>query len=235
MNQFPLLIGGRERKEGPPQPVLDKYDGSVVGEVFHADMPALQDAIACASRARMAMAELPAHERSRIILDARSRLESKKSDLGEVICREAGKPIKYARGEVDRCLENLAFAAGEALRVHGETVPVDASTAGDGRSGYFERHPIGVVAAISPFNFPLNLAAHKVAPAVAAGCPVILKPAGLTPISGIELSVHLWKQVFRKAASALSPDPGPPWENNWSSTPMWPRSVSPAAGLWVNT
>ena len=130
MEQFPFLIGGHEQTSGPPQPVLDKYDGSVVGEVFNTDESALREAVSMAVQARTTMADLPAHERSRIILDARAKLEEKKTRLAEIIAREAGKPLKYALGEVDRCLENLVFAAGEALRIHGETVPMDASSAG---------------------------------------------------------------------------------------------------------
>ena len=208
MENYPLLIGGEARFREPETPVTDKFDGTILGTVSTADHQDVDDAVNRAGQAMSTMACLPAHERCRIILKAREILEERKSRISEMIAREAGKPIRYASGEVDRCLENLAFAAGEALRIHGETVPVDASTAGDGRSGYFERFPIGAVAAISPFNFPLNLAAHKIAPAVAAGCPVILKPAGVTPISGYELVRAFLEAGIPEGGISLITGPG---------------------------
>jgi len=187
MEPIPLIVGGVQRSTPQTQDVRDKYDGTTIATVSVAGTTDVEDAIRMAETVRPKMASLPAHERSRIIRDAAKLLSDRKSVLSSLIAREAGKPIRYAQAEVERTLENLDFAAGEALRIHGETVPIDASTAGNGRTGYYERFPIGIVVAISPFNFPLNLAAHKLAPAVAAGCPVILKPAGQTPLSGIEL------------------------------------------------
>ncbi len=207
MQRYQPIIGGTRRKANTVEPVLDKYTGEPIAEVELAHPDLVSDALEAAFQAREQMAKLPANVRCEIIRKAREILKEKREHLSLTIAREAGKPMKYAAGEVDRCLENLDFAAGEAQRIHGETLPVDASTAGEGRSGYFARYPIGVVAAISPFNFPLNLAAHKIAPAIAAGCPVILKPAGLTPVSGIELV-----QVFVDAGvpeGAISVLPGP--------------------------
>jgi len=108
-------------------------------------------------------------------------------ELATTICREAGKAWKYSAGEVDRAVETFQFAAEEAKRIHGETVPLDASTGGENRVGFWLRTPVGVVAAISPFNFPLNLVAHKVAPALAAGCSLVLKPATTTPLTAVLL------------------------------------------------
>jgi acyl-CoA reductase-like NAD-dependent aldehyde dehydrogenase len=105
--------------------------------------------------------------------------------LARTVCAEAGKPIKQARGEVARCIDTFSFAAAEARKLAGTLVPMDASAAGANKLAYIIREPIGVVGAISPFNFPLNLVSHKLAPAVAAGCPVVLKPASNTPLSGL--------------------------------------------------
>lgn len=184
---YPLIIGGKEVMTESRGQVVDKYSGEPFAEVALADEKLVNEAIASAERAKKTLAEMPAHARSRIIRDAARNLEEKSEYFTDLLAREAGKPYKFARAEVERCVENIEYAAEEAKRIHGETVPIDASRAGDGRIGYYERHPVGVVLAISPFNFPLNLAAHKLGPAIAAGCPVILKPSSQTPLTGIEL------------------------------------------------
>ncbi len=185
--KYNLIIGGKEVETDKKSKVFDKYSGEQIAEVSIATEKEVELALEKAVKAKKSMANLPAHRRAEIILKAVEIIRQKRDFLGKLIAMEAGKPIKYALGEVDRCIENLTFAAEEARRIHGETFPVDASKAGENRYGFYERFPIGVVVAISPFNFPLNLAAHKVGPAVASGCPVILKPAGVTPLSGIEL------------------------------------------------
>lgn len=208
MQRYQPIVGGTCRKASTVEPVLDKYTGEPIAEVELANPDMVDEALETGYQARRQMAVLPAHKRCDIIRKAREILKERRDHLALIIAREAGKPMKYAAGEVDRCLENLDFAAGEALRIHGETLPVDASTAGEGRSGYFARYPIGVVAAISPFNFPLNLAAHKIAPSIAAGCPVILKPAGLTPLSGIELVQAFVEAGVPEGAISVLPGPG---------------------------
>ena len=185
--KYNLIIGGKEVETGKKSKVFNKYTGEQIAEVSIATEKEVELALETAVKSKKTMVNLPAHKRAEIILKAVEIIRKKREFIGKLIAMEAGKPIKYALGEVDRCIENLTFAAEEAKRIHGETFPVDASKAGENRCGFYERFPIGVVVAISPFNFPLNLAAHKVGPAVAAGCPVILKPAGLTPLSGIEL------------------------------------------------
>ena len=185
--EYGLIVGGKEVKTDNRKKVFDKYSGEAIAEVSQAGEKEVDEALNEAMKAKKVLAETPAHKRAEYIFKAVEIIKSKREFLGKLIAMEAGKPIKYALGEVDRCIENLTFAGEEAKRIHGETFPVDASKAGENRYGFYERFPIGVVVAISPFNFPLNLAAHKVGPAVAAGCPVVLKPAGLTPLSGIEL------------------------------------------------
>ena len=185
--EYGLIIGSKNVKTEKRKKVFDKFTGEIIAEVSIATEKEVELALDSALRAKKTMAELPAHRRAEIIFKAVEIIKGKREFLGKLIAMEAGKPIKYALGEVDRCIENLTFAGEEAKRIHGETFPVDASKAGENRYGFYERFPVGIVVAISPFNFPLNLAAHKVGPAIAAGCPVILKPAGLTPLSGIEL------------------------------------------------
>lgn len=185
--EYGLIIGGKKVKTDKKSKVIEKFSGKQVAEVSVATEKEVEEAVQLAYNSRKTIASLPAHKRAEIIFKAAEIIKSKRDFLGKLIAMEAGKPIKYALGEVDRCIENLTFAGEEAKRIHGETFQVDASKAGENRYGFYERFPIGVVAAISPFNFPLNLAAHKIGPAIAAGCPVILKPAGVTPLSGIEL------------------------------------------------
>jgi len=187
IKKYGLFIDGKETKSDGTLTVYDKFDGQPIAEVSVAGEKEIERALTAAKKAEKTMAALPAHTRSRIIRDAAGIISSKSEQLTKIIIREAGKPYKFARAEVERCIENIEYASEEANRIHGETIPLDASKAGEGRMGYYDRFPIGIVLAISPFNFPLNLAAHKIAPAIAAGCPVILKPASVTPTIGIEL------------------------------------------------
>jgi acyl-CoA reductase-like NAD-dependent aldehyde dehydrogenase len=133
------------------------------------------------------MAAMPAHRRGAVLGNASRLIEAQAEELARLMAKESGKPMKYTRGEVNRAVETFLFAADEARRIHGETVPMDAARGGVGKVGFYVRVPVGVVAAITPFNFPLNLVAHKVAPAVAAGCPIVLKPAPATPLTALRL------------------------------------------------
>ena len=161
--------------------------------------------------ARALESPLPAHERARILDATAKLLEERQDEAARTICAEAGKPLKAARVEAQRAVSTYTFAAVEARKLAGEMVPMDASPAGEGKLGFTLRLPIGVVGAISPFNFPLNLVAHKIAPALAAGCPVVLKPASATPLSalflaGLEEEAGLppgWLNVVTGAASEI--------------------------------
>ncbi|MBN2361838.1 MAG: aldehyde dehydrogenase family protein [Deltaproteobacteria bacterium] len=176
------IIGG-ERVPGRTRPVVSPFDGRTVGEVDHASSVQVSAAIAAAVRAVPAMRALPAHERAAALQRMVDLLRQRADALADALCDEAGKPIQYARAEVTRCQQTFAMAAAEAARLTDESVALDAVPAGAGRFGIVRRFPIGAIAAISPFNFPLNLSAHKVAPALAAGCSVVLKPASRTPLT----------------------------------------------------
>ncbi len=167
--------------------VRDKYTGEVIGRVPVADREAVERAVAAAREAFPAWSRTPAHRRAAIIHRAADLLEARREEIATTIAREAGKAWKHALAEADRSVETFRFSAEEAKRVHGETVPMDASAAGEGRWGFWVRVPVGVVAAITPFNFPLNLVAHKVGPALAAGNSVVLKPASTTPLTAVLL------------------------------------------------
>ncbi len=183
-----LFVGGKWVKEKEMMPVIDKYSGETIGKVPVASRKTVEKAIAAAHAAFPGYSRLPAHKRFRILEKTSQLLARHQDEIATIICREAGKAWKYSVGEVQRAVETFQFSAEEAKRIHGETVPMDASVAGEGRMGFYLRCPVGVVSAITPFNFPLNLVAHKVGPALAAGCTLVLKPASTTPLTAIRLA-----------------------------------------------
>lgn len=182
-----LFIDGSWVSGGSPIEVKNKYSSEVFGTLPTARPDDVDAAIAAAERAASQMESMPAYKRSDILARTASLINQKRENLARIIAAEAGKALKYARVEVDRAVNTFTIASEEAKRIHGETVPLDAIAAGEGYFGFWTRRPVGVVAAISPFNFPLNLVAHKVAPALAAGNTVVLKPATSTPLTAVEL------------------------------------------------
>ncbi len=183
-----LYVGGQWVDDKSKLDVIDKYTGETIAVVPVASRETVGRAIAAAHAAFPGWSRTPAHRRFRILEKASQLLAKHQDEIAAIICREAGKAWKYSAGEVARAVETFQFSAEEAKRVHGETVPMDASTAGEGRVGFYLRCPVGVVGAITPFNFPLNLVAHKVGPALAAGCAIVLKPASTTPLTAIRLA-----------------------------------------------
>lgn len=167
--------------------VYNKYDDSLIGTLPVATRDQVDEAIAAAERAAPVLADLPAHKRAEILNRAAALMQERREDIAKTIAAEAGKALKYARIEVDRAIGTFTIAAEEAKRIHGETVPLDAVPSGEGYFGFYVRRPVGVVVAITPFNFPLNLVAHKVAPAIAAGNSLVLKPAATTPLTSVKL------------------------------------------------
>jgi acyl-CoA reductase-like NAD-dependent aldehyde dehydrogenase len=181
-----LLVGGEWIETGDWIDVRSPYSGAVVGRVASAGADETRRAIDAAERA---MREpLPAHKRAEILVRVAAALGRRHDEVARVISDEAGKPMKQARVEAQRAMSTYTFAAVEARKLAGEMVPMDASQTGEGKLAFTLRRPIGVVGAITPFNFPLNLAAHKLAPALAAGCAVVLKPASQTPLSALLLA-----------------------------------------------
>ena len=181
-----LLIGGEWVETGDWVEVASPYSGETVGRVAKAGAAEARRAIDAAERA---MAEpLPAHKRAEILVRVAGYLGRRHDEVARTISDEAGKPMKAARVEARRAMSTYTFAAVEARKLAGEMVPMDASQAGEGKLAFTLRRPIGVVGAISPFNFPLNLVAHKLAPALAAGAAVVLKPASQTPLSALLLA-----------------------------------------------
>ena len=182
----PLLIGGEHVETGTWTEVRSPYSGDVVGRIAKGGATETRHALDAAAAAFAT--PLPAHERARILDATAQLLAERQEEAAQLISAEAGKPLKAARVEAQRAVSTYTFAAVEARKLTGETVPMDASPAGEGKLAFTLRLPIGVIGAISPFNFPLNLVAHKIAPALAAGCPVVLKPASTTPLSALFLA-----------------------------------------------
>jgi acyl-CoA reductase-like NAD-dependent aldehyde dehydrogenase len=181
-----LLIGGDWVETGEWLEVRSPYSGDVVGRVAKAGADETRRAIDAAHRAMRDA--LPAHKRAEILVRVAGYLGRRHDDIAQLISAEAGKPLKAARIEAARAMSTYTFAAVEARKLAGDMVPMDASQAGEGKLAFTLRRPVGVVGAISPFNFPLNLVAHKLAPALAAGCAVVLKPASQTPLSALLLA-----------------------------------------------
>ena len=181
-----LLIAGDWVETGDWVEVRSPYSGDVVGRVARAGAAEARRAV---DAAEAAMQEpLPAHKRAEILVRVAGQLGRRHEEVAQTISAEAGKPLKAARVEASRAMSTFTFAAVEARKLTGEMIPMDASQAGAGKLAFTLRQPIGIVGAISPFNFPLNLVAHKIAPAFAAGCAVVLKPASQTPFSALLLA-----------------------------------------------
>ena len=206
--ELKLFIDGQWVDAGPSIEVHNKYSGEVLATLPSARQQEVDAAFGAAGRAAQVMADMPAHKRADILARASALIRQRGDELARSIAAEAGKALKFARAEVDRGATTFAVAAEEAKRIHGETVPLDAVPAGEGYFGFFVRRPLGVIVAISPFNFPLNLVAHKVAPALAAGNSVVLKPATSTPITAVKLCQILAEAGLPAGALNLVVGPG---------------------------
>ena len=191
MNDCPPLLAGRPFREGTPFEVTCPYDGHLVGRTWLAGDEAFERAAASAVEAAPAMRAMPAYRRAEILGAVSRSLLARREEVGRQLAAECGKPVRDALTEVDRASMTFRVAADEAQRLFGEVIPMDLAPHGAGRLAFTRRFPLGPVAAISPFNFPLNLVAHKLAPAVAAGNPIVLKPASKTPLSAITLGEML--------------------------------------------
>jgi acyl-CoA reductase-like NAD-dependent aldehyde dehydrogenase len=186
MTEHKLLIDGEWVETGDWIEVRSPYSGDVVGRVAKGGAAEARRAVDAA--ARVLAEPLPAHKRAEILVKVAGGIGRRHEELAQTISAEAGKPIKAARIEASRAMSTYTFAAAEARKLTGEMIAMDGAQAGEGKLGFTLRKPIGVIGAISPFNFPCNLVAHKIAPALAAGCPVVLKPASQTPMSALFLA-----------------------------------------------
>jgi len=184
---YPFLINGNHRTSGEKLHVRNPFNNDIVGTVNRPTSVDIEDAIVAAVNAFKETGKMRSWQRSEVLRKASQEINNRKEELARILCLESGKPIRHARGEVTRAISTLSIAAEEANRVNGEVLPLDITPAAGDRLGIVRRFPIGPIAGISPFNFPLNLVCHKVAPALAAGNTIIIKPASATPLSALML------------------------------------------------
>jgi acyl-CoA reductase-like NAD-dependent aldehyde dehydrogenase len=203
---YPLYVGNRPETPNLDLEITDKFRGTVAARVPVADPALIGRAIAAATAAAEPMARLAAYERREALEHCVRRFTERSDEFAAALCVEAGKPIRDARGEVGRLIDTFRAAAAEVTRLGGgEVMPLDVTPRARGYRGQWKRVPIGPCSFISPFNFPLNLAAHKIAPAIAAGCPFVLKPASLTPIGALLIGEVLAETALPAGAFSILP------------------------------
>jgi acyl-CoA reductase-like NAD-dependent aldehyde dehydrogenase len=204
-DSYPYYLANQTRKPNTDLEVIDKYTGEVATRVALADEAAIDEAIARAVDAVHPMQDLPAYARQNILQHCADRFTERAEELAQTLCIEAGKPINDSRGEVTRLIETFKIAAEESVRRSGTYLPLDRSPRTRDYTALWKRVPIGPCSFISPFNFPLNLAAHKIAPALAVGCPFVLKPASLTPIGALIIGETLAETDLPEGAFSILP------------------------------
>ena len=202
---YPYYLANKAVYANTDLEVIDKFSGDVATRVAMADTGVIDQAIAAAVAAEAPMAALPPYERQAILNHCVARFSERAEELALALCIEAGKPIKDARGEVSRLIDTFRVAAEEAVRISGEVMNLEIAPRAKGYRGFTKRVPVGACSFISPFNFPLNLAAHKVAPAIAAGCPFVLKPASRTPIGALIIGEVLAETDLPTGAFSILP------------------------------
>ena len=202
---YPYYLANEPVQANRDLAVVDKYTGQEATRVAQADARAIDEAIARSVEAAAAMRDLPAYRRQAVLQHCVRRFTERAEEFAFALCVEAGKPIRDSRGEVTRLIDTFRVAAEESVRSYGEVLPMDISPRARGYSGMWKRVPIGPCSFISPFNFPLNLTAHKVAPALAVGCPFVLKPASLTPVGALLIGEVLAETDLPKGAFSILP------------------------------
>jgi len=183
----PILLGGQWVQTSSVEAVRNPYSDEVLAMVCQAESEHIHQVVESVKRVSTEFARIPAHARAKALLHIAAGLSSRRDEFATTICQEAGKPITDARREVDRAIQTFRIAAEESTRISGEILPMDLTPGGEAYAGSVKRFPIGTVLGITPFNFPLNLVAHKVAPCLAAGNPMVLKPAPQTPLTSLLL------------------------------------------------
>ena len=204
-NEYPYYLASKPVQANRDLVVTNKYTGEPACRVALADVNAIDQAIAAAVRAFAHTRKMPGYQRQAVLNHVVDRVTLRQNELAETLCIEAGKPIRDARGEVTRLIDTFRVAAEESVRMVGEYLPLDISQRAEGYESIWRRFPIGPCSFVAPFNFPLNLVAHKVAPAIAVGCPFILKPASWTPIGALILGEILAETDLPEGAFSILP------------------------------
>ena len=205
MREFPAYVGGDWRTTSDRRVIRSPWDQSEVATVSFCTANEVDAAVEAAVRAAPAAAALGSWERAAICRQICDGLRARAAEIADGMCAESGKPISEAKAEVERAIHTFEIAAAETERIYGEVLPMDLRPNGAGRWGITRRFPVGVVVGITPFNFPLNLAVHKIAPAIAAGCPIVVKPAEQTPTSCLRLAEIIDGTAWPKGALSVVP------------------------------
>ena len=202
---YPLYLNNKAQQPNTDLEVTDKFTGKVAFRTALATPEIIDQAIAGAVQATEPMAKLASYERQAVLQHCVDRFKERFDELAYALCVEAGKPIKDSEGEVTRLIDTFRIAAEESVRMYGEVMPLDISERAKGYQAIWKRVPVGPCSFISPFNFPLNLAAHKVAPAIAVGCPFVMKPASMTPLGAIIMGEVLAETDLPEGAFSILP------------------------------
>ncbi|MEA3445310.1 MAG: aldehyde dehydrogenase family protein, partial [Bacteroidota bacterium] len=205
MMEYKIYVGGVFCKTDEVIKVSNPYTGKLVANTYLAGKAELEKSIEKAESVKKQMANLPSFLKYEILMEISSEIKKNKDRLALILSEESAKPLKYALGEIMRASQTFLVAAEESKRLPGETLSIDWTPAGEGKEAYIKYFPIGIIAGIAPFNFPLNLAVHKIAPAIAAGNPIILKPSRSTPLSVLELAKIIDKTKLPKGAVSILP------------------------------
>lgn len=198
-------IGGFFKSTPQTFQVKSPFNNEIIANVHLAGKAELEEAINAAQKVENELGQLPSFKRYKILMDIAHGMKEQRELLAKTLCLEAAKPIKYAYGEVDRAIQTFIIAAEECKRLPAEYIQIDWTPAGEGKEGIIRYFPVGLVAGISPFNFPLNLMVHKLAPAIAVGCPIIIKPARSTPLSALLLAKIIDSTELPKGALSVLP------------------------------
>ncbi|GIV44561.1 MAG: hypothetical protein KatS3mg035_1684 [Bacteroidia bacterium] len=204
-NQFPIYLAGEFVTSEQKIDVTNPYDNSLIAQTWLASTNQINQAIDKAMAVKSLLAELPSYKRYEILMFIASEIKKQKEEFALLLSREAGKPLKYALAEIDRSIQTFTVAAEESKRLPKEYISLDWTPTGTRKEGLVKYFPIGLVAGITPFNFPLNLAVHKIAPAIAAGCPIIIKPATSTPLSCLKLANIIHQSELPKGTFSVLP------------------------------
>ena len=202
---YKIYLGGEFRATEDLLTIYNPYNNIKIATTYRAGKPELEDAIRKALSVKEILIDLPSGQKYSILIQIASKMSEMRQDLARIITGESGKPIRYAMGEVDRAIQTFIIAAEESKRLPGEYLDIEWTAAGEGKDAIVRYFPVGLVAGISPFNFPLNLAVHKLAPAIAAGCPIILKPSSSTPLSTLRLAQIIDGTDLPKGAVSILP------------------------------
>jgi glyceraldehyde-3-phosphate dehydrogenase (NADP+) len=205
MKEYQFYCGGEFRSSAEQLDVTNPFSGKVIARISSGTSSDLEDAIVKASMVRDELRKIPAYKKYAALMQISNAISSERVRLAEILCAESAKPIRYALAEIDRAAQTFLIAAEESKRLPKEYISLDWTAAGQGREGLVKYFPAGIIAGISPFNFPMNLAVHKIAPAIAAGCPIILKPATATPLSTLELAKIIDQTELPKGAVSIIP------------------------------